>query len=192
MSWTLCCFIVAQTVGLVAAGVLVWLMNRTPVLIWNPVFKMCVFQSRVHVEILWAPGTVFEIILCGITWWNALNKARSSNVALTAAMYRDGLLYFLLLLCLRITNTALAAAAPLRLNFIAMFPVLCATTTTTCHLVIKLRQIAENDQIVSEYGSCEDDAIQGEYDELERSGVRVEMLRSVGPSTPVRASWYGR
>ncbi|KAJ7217744.1 hypothetical protein GGX14DRAFT_438127, partial [Mycena pura] len=129
MSWTLCCFIVAQTVGLVAACILVWLMKRrllsnrslfiadthlTAYLIWSPEFKMCVFQRRVHVEILWAPGTVFEIILCGITWWNALNKARSSNVALTAAIYRDGLLYFLLLLCLRITNTALAAAAPVR------------------------------------------------------------------------------
>ncbi|KAJ7495966.1 hypothetical protein B0H11DRAFT_2001321 [Mycena galericulata] len=191
MFYTGLCFIIAQTAGLVCASVLVWQMR--PQLVWNSDFRMCSFIKKPPpVAILWAPGTAFEIILCGTTWWHALNQPRSSNVALAAAIYRDGFVYFLFLLCLRITNTALAFAAPKGLFFVAMFPVWCATTTTTCRLIIKLRQISE-DQVESCSDPDEDNAsilAHGDYDELVRSGVHVEMLRSVGPSTPIRASGW--
>ncbi|KAJ6587205.1 hypothetical protein DFH09DRAFT_1142883 [Mycena vulgaris] len=189
---TLLCFFVAQIAGLVAAAVLVWQMK--PALYWNHDVGMCGFRRNVPVAILWVPGTAFEIVLCGITWWTALNQPRSSNAPLAAAIYRDGLLYFLVRL--RIANTALAfgIGAPSGLSFIAMFPVWCATTTTTCRLVIKLRQISE-DQIEPDSAFPGSDdmsvAVHGDYDELVRSGVHVEMLRSVGPSTPIRPSgWY--
>jgi hypothetical protein len=78
------------------------------------------------------------------------------------------------------------------LNFCS--PVWCATTTTTCRLIIKLRQIAEDQSSTEPAPSpnvTRSVAVHGEYDELERSGVHVEMLRQVGPSTPIRASnWY--
>jgi len=192
MMYTLLCYFVAQTMGLAAASLLVWRMQ--PSLYWNLEFSMCTFWHRVPVAIVWAPGTAFEIVMCGITWWNALNLPRTSNAPLAAAIYRDGLLYFLLLLCLRITNTALAFAAPPGFFFIAMFPVWCATTTTTCRLIIKLRQIAEDQSSTEPAPSpnvTRSVAVHGEYDELERSGVHVEMLRQIGPSTPIRASnWY--
>ncbi|KAJ6625868.1 hypothetical protein B0H10DRAFT_2211739 [Mycena sp. CBHHK59/15] len=158
-------------------------------LIWDKQFTMCTFRGPVPVAILWAPGTVFECVLCVISWWNALNRQRTSNAPLTAALYRDGFVYFLFLLALRITNTALAFAAPPGLTFIAMFPVWCATTTTTCRLIIKLRQITEDQ--TPEYSGDRDESVvvHGDYDELGRSGVHVEMLRSVGPSTPVRGGW---
>jgi hypothetical protein len=79
---------------------------------------MCTFRHRVPVAIVWAPGvstiragveptlmlnskTAFEIVMCGITWWNALNLPRTSNAPLAAAIYRDGLLYFLVSLIFR-------------------------------------------------------------------------------------------
>jgi len=190
MFYTGLCFIIAQTAGLVCASVLVWQMKSQ--LYWNTDLHLCGFHHQPPVAILWAPGTIFEIILCAVTWWNALNQPRSSNVALAAAIYRDGFLYFIFLLCLRITNTVLAFTAPPGLIFVAMFPVWCATTTTTCRLIIKLRQITE-DQLESCPDPDEDNtsvAVHGDYDELERSGVHVEMLRSVGPSTPIRSSGW--
>ncbi|KAJ7085857.1 hypothetical protein C8R43DRAFT_1142481 [Mycena crocata] len=194
MIYTLMCFIIAQIAGLVAASLLVWQMN--PLLYWNRTLGMCGFHDHVPpVAILWVPGTTFEIILCGVTWWNALNQPRSSNAPLAAAIYRDGFLYFLLLLGLRIANTALAFAAPSGLIFVAMFPVWCATTTTTCRLIIKLRQVSADQIELGESDLPDEDmsvAVHGDYDEIERSGVHVEMLRSVGPSTPIRGSsgWH--
>jgi len=190
MMWTLGCFLFAQTGGLACAAVLVHAMK--PKLAWNSDLQMCTFVGQAPpVAILWAPGTAFEIVLCGVTWWNALNRPRSSNDPFAAAMYRDGFLYFILLLSLRITNTVLAAAAPPGLIFVAMFPVLCGTTTTTCRLVITLRQVAADHLIDSPNSAFPDDRSVNveEYDELERSGVHVEMLRSGGPSTPIREGW---
>ncbi|KAJ7497592.1 hypothetical protein FB451DRAFT_1212052 [Mycena latifolia] len=157
-------------------------------LFWNQPLHMCGFHphNTPPMAILWVPGTLFEIFLFCITWWNALTRPRSSNAPLAAAIYRDVFLYFLVRL--RITNTVLAFTAPKDLIFIAMFPVWCATTTTTCRLVIKLRQISE-DHIDPDVDMSP--VANGDYDELVRSGVHVEMLRSIGPSTPIRAStWY--
>ncbi|KAJ7187944.1 hypothetical protein C8R46DRAFT_5140 [Mycena filopes] len=190
MLWTLGTFLFAQTGGLVCAAVLVHAMK--PKLYWNNDLQMCAFQGEAPpVAILWAPGTAFEVILCAITWWNALNRPRSSNDALASAIYRDGFLYFLLLLSLRIINTVLAVVAPPALLFVAMFPVLCGTTTTTCRLVITLRQVAADnpDFPDSEFTNDDRSVNVEDYDELEQSGVHVEMLRSVGPSTPVRGGW---
>ncbi|KAJ7629886.1 hypothetical protein B0H17DRAFT_1109392 [Mycena rosella] len=191
--YTSLCYLVAQIMGLVAAALLVWRMNIS--LYWNDLAGMCGFKEpQPPVAILWAPGTAFEVVLFGITWWNALTQPRSSNAPLAAAIYHDGFLYFLLLLCLRLTNTVLAAAAPPGLIFIAMFPVWCATTTTTCRLVIKLRQITEDQRLPDSAVTPSDDThvMHGDYDQLVRSGVHIEMLRSVGPSTPMRepSGWY--
>lgn len=72
-------------------------------------------------------------------------------------------------------------------------PVWCATTTTTCRLVMKLRRIAQ-EQREPASGDPPDDldmspVADGDYDELVRSGVHIEMLRSVGPSTPM-SGWH--
>jgi len=188
--WTLLLFVLAQVGGLATTSFLVWEIKRK--LVWNTKFHMCGFHGGPPpVAILWAPGTAFEIVLCAITWWNVLTQPRTSNDSLAAAMYRDGFMYFLVLLCLRIINTILAARAPPALIFIAMFPVWCATTTTTCRLMIKMRQIDHNNDRIRPNDLSDESlsvAMHEEYDELVRSGVHVEMLRSVGPSTPIRSS----
>lgn len=77
------------------------------------------------------------------------------------------------------------------MSLIVRRPIWCATITTTCRLMIKLRQIDHNhDQIRPNDISDESIgvAVHDEYDELVQSGVHVEMLRSVGPSTPIRSS----
>ncbi|KAJ7647054.1 hypothetical protein FB45DRAFT_1051613 [Roridomyces roridus] len=212
MIYTGLCYVVAEMGGIACASLLVWQM--TPRLIWQHELQMCAFNTAKAppVSILWIPGICFEIVMFSVTWWNALNQPRSSNVALAATMYFDGFIFFILLLGLRIANTALAFAAPVSkacvqphlshaiaqqgLLFVAMFPVWCATTTVTCRLIIKLRQVTEDQRTSSEDSSevGEDSSsmvtARGEYDELVRSGVNVEMLRSVGPSTPIRASGW--
>ncbi|KAJ6594226.1 hypothetical protein B0H19DRAFT_1094525 [Mycena capillaripes] len=184
--WSLFFFIVTQLGGIATTSYLVWTVKQS--LYWVPALRMCGFRGRPLVALIWAPGTAFEILLCAITWWNAFTQPRTANAPLATVMYRDGFLYFLV--SLRIINTILAAAAPPGLIFVAMFPIWCATTTTTCRLIIKLRHIDHND---IDCLSTQDMsvAVHEEYDELVRSGVHVEMLRSVGPSTPVRSSRSG-
>ncbi|KAJ7268680.1 hypothetical protein B0H12DRAFT_1096125 [Mycena haematopus] len=176
----------AQLGGLATTSLLVSEFKRK--LAFDHTFHVCVFVGTPPpVAILWAPGTVFEIVLCAITWWNVMMRPRTSNASLAAAIYRDGFLYFLLLLCIRVINTIVAFRAPPPLIFVSMFPVWCATTTTTCRLMIKLRQIDHNhDHIGPDDLSNETLGVHDEYNEL--VGVHVEMLRCVGPSTPMRSS----
>ncbi|KAJ7680642.1 hypothetical protein DFH06DRAFT_1163782 [Mycena polygramma] len=185
--WTLFLFILTQTGGLATTSYLIWRMRQT--MYWNAEVRSCGFHGEPPMAVIWAPGTAFEVVLCAITWWNALTQPRTANTPMAAVMYRDGFLYFLLLLCLRIVNTVLVATAPAGLIMVAMFPVWCATTTTTCRLILTLRQIDHKDRKQSD-DLCSEDmsvvAAHPEYDELVRSGVHVEMLRSVGPSTPIR------
>ncbi|KAJ6476049.1 hypothetical protein C8R47DRAFT_1142104 [Mycena vitilis] len=190
--WSLLLFILAQFGGLATTSYVVWRVHNT--MYWNPDIKTCAFHGAPPIAALWAPGTAFEVVLCAITWWNALTQPRTVNAPMAVIMYRDGFLYFLLLLGLRIINTILAATAPSGLIFVAMLPVWCAVTTTTCRLMLALRQIEHNhngpDDVCSEgMGAV---AVEQEYDELARSGVHVEMLRSISPPTPMeprRSGW---
>ncbi|KAJ7902154.1 hypothetical protein B0H14DRAFT_2670173, partial [Mycena olivaceomarginata] len=184
MIWTLLLFVLAQIGGLAGTSFLVWEIKRK--LIWNPnpLFHMCAFVGTPPpIAILWAPGTAFEVVLCVLTWWNVMTQPRTSNAPLAAAIYRDGFMYFLLLLCIRIINTILAVRAPPALIFVAMVPIWCATTTTTCRLMIKLRQIDHNQDRIRPNDISDESigvTVHDEYDELVQSGVHVEMLRSVG------------
>ncbi|KAJ7079063.1 hypothetical protein B0H15DRAFT_519330 [Mycena belliarum] len=153
---------------------------------------MCMFKSghTPPMAILWVPGTLFEMVLFGVTWWHALNRPRSSSVPLAATVYRDVFMYLSFVGCFRIGNTVLAFTAPRDLIFLSMFPVWCATTTTTCRLVIKLRKISDDTTPPDAAEPDMSPAAHGEYDELVQSGVHIETLRSVGPSTPIDARWY--
>ncbi|KAJ6476048.1 hypothetical protein C8R47DRAFT_1290844 [Mycena vitilis] len=193
--WSLFLFVLAQLGGLATTSYLIWRIRNT--MYWNADVRSCGFHAEPPMAVIWAPGTAFEVVLCAITWWNALTQPRRANTPMAAVMYRDGFLYFLLLLCLRIVNTVLVATAPAGLIMVAMFPVWCATTTTTCRLILTLRQIDHKDRTRSD-DLCNEDmsvvAAHSEYDELVRSGARVEMLRSAGPSTPIRprpSEWTG-
>ncbi|KAJ7282968.1 hypothetical protein C8J57DRAFT_1297149 [Mycena rebaudengoi] len=185
MVWTVLCFILAQVAGLVCASIVVWKMTES--MVWHQELTMCGFNTFVPVAIIWLPAIAFECVVCGTAWWNALYRPRSQNVALTAALYHDGFLYFLVSVGLRVTNTVLAT-----LSFLIRSPVWCATTTTACRLIIKMRRISAEPT----HGVADQDIdatiVHGDYDELEQSGVHVEMLRSVGPSTPIRTAsgWY--
>ncbi|KAK7005793.1 AAA domain-containing protein, partial [Favolaschia claudopus] len=143
--WTLLLFLLAQIGGIASTSVLVSQLKRK--LVWSPMFHLCVFQDAPPpIYIVWLPGTFFEILLCAIAWGHSLKQPRTSNDSLTEAVYRDGFMYFLVSLVyrLRIINTIIALCAPHALIFVAMLPVWCATTTTTCRLMIKLRQIDHN------------------------------------------------
>ncbi|KAJ7680641.1 hypothetical protein DFH06DRAFT_1163779 [Mycena polygramma] len=183
--WSLFLFILSQFGGLATTSYMIWRIHKT--MYWNNEIKTCGFHSAPPVAVLWAPGTAFEVVLCAITWWNALTQPRTTNAPLAAIMYRDGFLYFLFITGLRIINTILAATAPTGLIFVAMLPVWCAITTTTCRLMLALRQIEHNhngpDDVCNEGMSVV--AVEQEYDELVRSGVHVEMLRSISPPTPM-------
>ncbi|KAJ7772657.1 hypothetical protein DFH07DRAFT_953117 [Mycena maculata] len=212
MIYTSLLFMISLIAGLISTSVLVWKMQVQ--LYWNSEVRMCGFHHPPPLAVVWIPGTVFEIVLCGITWWYTLCRPRSTNEALAAVIYRDGLFFYyvsiprlfddkirtVFIAGLRIANTILSFTAPHYLIFIAMFPVWCATTTTTCRLIIKLRHISVSKGEDLDSDQTSDQSLspgamsvvaRGEYDELVRSGVQVEMLRAVGPSTPIRSSgWY--
>nr|GAT58531.1 predicted protein [Mycena chlorophos] len=176
MIWTMFIFIGLQVAGLACAAIVV--QEMTPSMAWNTEMQMCTWTvSKVHVAILWVPGMAFDLIMFCITWWNALTKPRPSNTPLATVMYRDGLYFFLILLCLRMINTVLSSTdkhiSP-GLTFIAMFPVFCLTSLTTCRLVLRLRE-------ASEVEHADDEEPEDDYEELERSSsvIHVETVQTV-------------
>ncbi|KAF7306021.1 hypothetical protein HMN09_00756700 [Mycena chlorophos] len=175
MIWTMFIFIGLQVAGLACAAIVV--QEMTSSMAWNTEMQMCTWTvSTVHVAILWVPGMAFDLIMFCITWWNALTKPRPSNTPLATVMYRDGLYFFLILLGLRMINTVLSSTdkhiSP-GLTFIAMFPVFCLTSLTTCRLVLRLREASEVEHA--------DEEPEDDYEELEHSSsvVHVETVKTV-------------
>ncbi|KAG6373659.1 hypothetical protein JVT61DRAFT_6325 [Boletus reticuloceps] len=125
---TLMFFIVTQLVALSFVGYVIYDMLRACVCgsVWNhgvahltfdlatmffhPVLRICIPRHKPKFVMLWTPGIVFELVVFLTAVWNALDRPRSRNVRVTKIMYRDGSLYFFVLL--RLLNLLLCTIAP--------------------------------------------------------------------------------
>ncbi|KAJ7136600.1 hypothetical protein C8R44DRAFT_976143 [Mycena epipterygia] len=132
ITWSLAFFVATQLTNL---GVTTW-----------PFVGLCTFTTKPNVVGLWVVGIVFEVVVFVTVWWNALDRPRAvgpdSDPAVTRILFRDGIVYFVILFGLRIANAVLAIVAPLSLIFVIVFFIWGATTLTTSRLIINSRRAA--------------------------------------------------
>ncbi|KAF5368719.1 hypothetical protein D9757_010427 [Collybiopsis confluens] len=64
---------------------------------------------------LWAPGLLFELAMFAAVYLNAGARPRTLQTEFSKVLHRDGMVYFAVLLTLRLTNLVLAIVSPLRL-----------------------------------------------------------------------------
>ncbi|KAF7359996.1 hypothetical protein MVEN_00726900 [Mycena venus] len=142
IAWSLTFFVIMQLGSL---AVTTWVTsNMIPVLFYDPAVGFCSFSSKPNVAGLWIPGLIFEVVVFATCCWNALDRPRAlgtdSETYITRMLFRDGVIYFMILFVLRIANTILAVVAPVSLIFVAVYFIWAATTATTSRLIINSRR----------------------------------------------------
>ncbi|KAJ7655898.1 hypothetical protein B0H17DRAFT_1185986 [Mycena rosella] len=140
--WSIVFFVAVQLTGL---GVTTWVIAQMiPVLVFEPLVGLCTFTSKPNVVGLWVVGLIFEVVVFLIVCWNTLDRPRTlgsdSEVAVTRLLFRDGVVYFVILFVLRVSNVVIAVAFPVSSIFIIVFFIWSATTLTTSRLIINSRR----------------------------------------------------
>ncbi|KAJ6457010.1 hypothetical protein C8R47DRAFT_1227660 [Mycena vitilis] len=142
--WGLAFFAVMQVASL---GVTSWVVfdNMWPAFFFDETIGLCSFSFKPNVVGLWIPGLIFELVVFVTVCWNELDRPRalatdSDSREITRVLFRDGVVYFVILFGLRVANTILALAAPLSIIFVAVYFIWSATTVTTSRLIINSRR----------------------------------------------------
>ncbi|VDB96529.1 unnamed protein product [Peniophora sp. CBMAI 1063] len=140
IAFTFCLFVICQlsTMGIV---VLACIRSYQSIVYYAPL-KTCLFVTRVNVAWLWLPGVVFESAVFTLTVWNAMQRPRIHDRALTRQFYRDGGMFFTVVFAMRVLNMAIAFIAPASLMTLGAFFIWCSTTLTVSRLVMNLRRTA--------------------------------------------------
>ncbi|KAF8579836.1 hypothetical protein K439DRAFT_1620275 [Ramaria rubella] len=70
-----------------------------------PIVNLCVPLIKPYTLLgVWIPGLIFDTLVLTMTSWNACARPRTQETALTQALYRDGIAFFLILAGLRALN----------------------------------------------------------------------------------------
>jgi len=139
--WTFFGFVVVQ---MAALAVLVHVIVKgLPMLYWEEKLQLCAFKERPHIEGLWIPGIAFECVVFTAAFVNGFHRPRSvGGQSLLAALFRDGIHYFMALFLLRVNNFFFAVLAPLPLLVCTIYLVWCCTTLTVTRFLLNIRRVA--------------------------------------------------
>ncbi|KAJ6617195.1 hypothetical protein B0H10DRAFT_1333096 [Mycena sp. CBHHK59/15] len=124
ISWSMVFFFVSQTVSFV---VTTWVItNMIPVLVYNHFVGLCTFTEKPNIAGLWLVGLIFEVVVFITVCWNTLDRPRvpSPDMHVARMLFRDGVVYFVLLSALRISNVVIAVVAPVSSLFVIVLCVI--------------------------------------------------------------------
>ncbi|KAF7345631.1 hypothetical protein MVEN_01582400 [Mycena venus] len=142
--WSIVFFVVAQLASFATTS---WVVaNMIPVLIFDSRVGLCSFSSKPDVVGLWVVGLAYEVVVFVTVCWNTLDRPRAlgsdPDAAVTRMLFRDGVVYFVILFALRIANTVIAIVSPVSSLFVIVFFIWASTTVTTSRLIINSRRAA--------------------------------------------------
>ncbi|KZV74008.1 hypothetical protein PENSPDRAFT_682372 [Peniophora sp. CONT] len=157
IAFTFGLFVVCQ-LSTLGVAVLACIRSYDAIVYFAP-FKTCLFVTRVNAAWLWLPGVVFEAVAFSSALWNAMQRPRVYDRALTRQFYRDGGLFFTILFALRVSNMVIAFVAPASLTTLGAFFIWCSTTLSVSRLVMNLRRAAVENQGLPLSDLSEADAI---------------------------------
>jgi hypothetical protein len=74
----------------------------------NPLLNMCIIgQTHVLIMLAWTTPIFFELMVLGVTWWNAIDRPRQLDQGLAVTLRRDGMHFFIVMTVLRVIQFAL-------------------------------------------------------------------------------------
>ncbi|QRV97418.1 hypothetical protein RhiJN_25437 [Ceratobasidium sp. AG-Ba] len=141
-----------------------------PQLTYSHLARICtVTEKPVTLQAVWAAPLGFEIVIFGMTLYKCLEHAKSQQLhtPLLHTLYRDGFLYFLIIvgafikprritqpdgyllisgLVIRILNLALWIVAPVSLIYLGLYFIWCLVTLLISRLLLNLRNVSSHSQ----------------------------------------------
>ncbi|KAJ1301669.1 hypothetical protein OPQ81_008907 [Rhizoctonia solani] len=120
-----------------------------PQLTYSSLAGICsVAEKPVTLQAVWAAPLVFEILIFAMTLYKCLEHAKTQQlqVPLLRTLYRDGFLYFLVIVVMRILNLALWIVAPVSLIYLGLYFIWALITLLISRLLLNLRNVSTHTQ----------------------------------------------
>ncbi|KAG8683267.1 hypothetical protein FRC08_014385, partial [Ceratobasidium sp. 394] len=137
---------------------------------FNPLFRLCFAQISPYVWTCWLPALVFEFFVFVLTVIKAIQHSkRNINTPVIHVLYRDGIMYFIIISCCSTFNMMVWLLAPPTLVALSKYFVLSIVPTMGARLVLNLRGSRRED-IMPTSPSTTDHAAAGIY-ELQAKGL---------------------
>ncbi|KAG9105595.1 hypothetical protein FRC07_009159 [Ceratobasidium sp. 392] len=146
---------------------------------YNPFFRICFAQLSPHIWMCWLPALIFETFLFVMTLIKAREHSKSNfNTPMLHILYRDGILYYVVICCCSIFNMTVWLVAPPTLIALSKFFVLAVVPAMGARLVLNLRSSRREDVMPTGGRSTAEDA------------AVYEMRAKGGQSKPLRGERF--
>ncbi|KAG8688355.1 hypothetical protein FRC08_011481 [Ceratobasidium sp. 394] len=118
------------------------------ILILLVIFYILTYASILSTATLALVQLGFEIVIFGMTLYKCLEhaKAQQLHTPLLKTLYRDGFLYFLIIVVIRILNLALWIVAPPSLIYLGLYFIWSLITLLISRLLLNLRNVSSYSQ----------------------------------------------
>ncbi|QRV98046.1 dephospho-CoA kinase [Ceratobasidium sp. AG-Ba] len=107
---------------------------------YNKIFGICFARVSPYIWTCWLPALVFEFFVFILTVIKAFEHSRHKvNTPVVFVLYRDGIMYFVIICCCSMFNMLVWLLAPPTLVALSKYFVLCVVPTMGARLVLNLR-----------------------------------------------------
>ncbi|CAE6426000.1 hypothetical protein RSOLAG1IB_05872 [Rhizoctonia solani AG-1 IB] len=107
---------------------------------YNPLFRLCFADVSPHLWTCWLPALIFESFVFIMTVIKAIEHSKNKvNTPVVHVLYRDGIIYFIVISLCSMFNMMVWLLAPPTLVALSKYFVLCVVPTMGARLVLNLR-----------------------------------------------------
>ncbi|CCO28574.1 hypothetical protein BN14_02569 [Rhizoctonia solani AG-1 IB] len=177
--WTSGILYIVGTLAIISPGIFQVLSQVAP----NPVFNVCFGTITTYFWAVWIPPIVFELIIFSLTIIKAVEH-RHKNVKTPVAytLYRDGFLYFVIIMMCSIFPLIVWLAGPPTLVAMPKYFTMAVVNVMGFRLVLNLRGL-RGDRIMASSGGATSDDMNMEMSDIK--GSRVVPNRSGFSPAPI-------
>ncbi|KAJ7157863.1 hypothetical protein C8R43DRAFT_995935 [Mycena crocata] len=133
-------------------------LNTWAMIQWTASFKIevapspinsCVLDSSSNIGLIcYVSLLAGETVIVALTLWKALQtfwRSAHGHTSLVTSFYRDGILFYLMMLLIFTVEVIVQSVAPESLKFVADTPLRVLHSIFACHLVIHIRFVASEE-----------------------------------------------
>ncbi|KAF8599788.1 hypothetical protein BDV93DRAFT_609081 [Ceratobasidium sp. AG-I] len=152
----LCIFYILTYISILGTATTA-LIHMIPRLTYSHLAGICsVNEKPVTLQAVWAAPLGFEILVFAMTLRKCLEHAKSQQlqIPILQTLYRDGFLYFFIIVVTRILNLALWIVAPPSLIYLGLYFIWALVTLLISRLLLNLRNVSSHTQWSAETNVC--------------------------------------
>lgn len=125
---------------------------------YNPIFRLCFAQVSPYLWTCWLPALVFEFFIFVLTLIKAIEHSKKKiNTPVVHVLYRDGIIYFIVISICSTFNMMVWLLAPPTLVALSKYFVLSIVPTMGARLVLNLRGSRREDIMPTGKSTSADD-----------------------------------